>query len=465
MRDMNRRSFMAAGLGASLTAATAGSGAADGESADERRTHRGVWREPARDIPVAGESDVVVCGGGPAGMAAAISAARAGASVRLIEANGCLGGIWTAGLVPYIIRAQRESCLMDEIWRRMGEQYDSRLPHFNPEDMKVLLEAMCEEAGVSFQLHTRVAAAATENGRLHYAVTESKSGRQAWRGKLFIDTTGDGDLGALAGNGYDFADEETGLFQPSSLNCLVAGLDPDDVAGIDRWAMQEELQQAGVAPSYGVMGASLFYVGAGLYFLQATHQYGYRVFDSAKEQTRATVEGRAENHRMVHALRELGGKWKNIVLVATAEQIGNREGRRLHGLATVTREDLKEGREQPDPAVSGVTYLMNIHPVTLEGNPPEIRQRQAPVKSYDIPFRALVAKDVDGLLMAGRCISGDFFAHGSYRVTGYAVPMGATAGVAGALAAQTDCLPHELPWETIRDKRREVRAAHSPTDE
>lgn len=148
------------------------------------------------------------------------------------------------------------------------------------------------------------------------------------------------------------------------------------------------------------------------------------------------------------------------MMVATAEQIGNREGRRLHGLATVTRKDLMEGREQPDPAVSGVTYSMNIHPVTLEGNPAEIQKMRAPVKSYDIPFRALLAKDVAGLLMAGRCISGDFFAHGSYRVTGYAVPMGETAGVAGVLAAQTGKLPHDLPWETIRDGRREVRDGH-----
>ncbi len=457
MRNMNRRNFVALGLGTSLTAATAGRAAVIDESTGQRQGSGSVWREPARDIPVTGETDVVVCGGGPAGIAAAISAARAGASVRLIESNGCLGGIWTAGFVPYIIHAKREACLMEEIWQRMAEQHDSRLPYFNPEDMKVVLEQMCEEAGVAFRLHTRLAAAATANGRLRYAITESKSGRQAWGAKIFIDTTGDGDLGALAGNGYDFAHEGTGLFQPSSLNCLVAGLDSDQVAGLDRWAMRKELERAGVAPSYGVMGASLFYVGAGLYFLQATHQYGYRVFDDAGEQTRATVEGRAENHRMVRALRELGGKWRNIVMVATAEQIGNREGRRLHGLATVTRDDLMEGRRQPDPAVSGVTYLMNIHPVRLEGNPAEIQEMRAPVKPYDIPFRALVAKDVAGLLMAGRCISGDFFAHGSYRVTGYAVPMGETAGVAAALAAYEHCLPHELSWTAISDKRREVR--------
>ncbi len=457
MGNMNRRSFMATGLGASLTVATAGAAVADGESSDGCENRSGVWREPARDIRVACEADVVVCGGGPAGLAAAISAARAGASVQLLESNGCLGGIWTAGLVPYIIHARRESYLMARIWQRMAAQHDSRLPFFNPEDMKVLLEELCAEAGVSFQLHTRVAAAATENGRLRYAVTESKSGRQAWGGKIFIDTTGDGDLGALAGNGYDFAHEETGLFQPSSLNCLVAGLDSEEVAGLDRWAMQQELKRAGVGPSYGVMGASLFFLGAGLYFLQATHQYGYRLFDSARNQTRATVAGRAENHRMVHALRQLGGKWRNIVLVATAEQIGNREGRRLHGLATVTRDDLREGRKQPDPAVSGVTYLMNIHPVRLEGNPPEIEALRAPVKPYDIPFRALVAKDVDGLLMAGRCLSGDFFAHGSYRVTGYAVPLGETAGVAAAVAAQTACVPRELAWEAVSARRREVR--------
>jgi hypothetical protein len=209
--------------------------------------------------------------------------------------------------------------------------------------------------------------------------------------------------------------------------------------------MRKELERAGVAPSYGVMGASLFYVGAGLYFLQATHQYGYRVFDSAKRANPRYGEGRAENHRMVRALRELGGKWRNIVMVATAEQIGNREGRRLHGLATVTRDDLMEGREQPDPAVSGVTYLMNIHPVRLEGNPRGDRKMRSRRKALRYSVPGSCGEGRGGLLMAGRCISGDFFAHGSYRVTGYAVPMGETAGVAAALAARSrSCLTNYL---------------------
>ena len=166
-------------------------------------TKEGVFTEPARDVPLINEADVIVCGAGPAGVTAAIAAARAGAKVRLFEWRGCLGGVWTAGLLGYLLDfdktgfARELSHTMAERGIRRGTSEKSIC--YEPEGMKVLLEEMCVAAGVQFQLHTRVASAYCEGRRLTTVVTESKAGREAWRAPVFIDASGDGDLGALAG--------------------------------------------------------------------------------------------------------------------------------------------------------------------------------------------------------------------------------------------------------------------------
>jgi hypothetical protein len=134
---------------------------------------RDACHEPARRTPVTGDADVVVCGGGPAGVAAAIRAARHGAKTLLLEAQGCLGGIWTSGLLGWILDHENKPGLMREIRESLRHR------------------------------------------RLTHVITESKSGREAVEGRVFIDCTGDGDLGALAGCGFDFGHPEPGRTQPS----------------------------------------------------------------------------------------------------------------------------------------------------------------------------------------------------------------------------------------------------------
>jgi flavin-dependent dehydrogenase len=160
-----------------------------------------------QEVPIVEESDVVVCGGGPAGVAAAVAAARAGASVRLLELQGCLGGVWTAGPVCWVIDSANKTGIMAEIGHRL-EQRDARYGRgnhygFDPEAMKLTLEEMCLEAGVRIQLHTRVSAAARQGRRLDMVLTESLSGREAWKAQTFIDCTGNGDLAAYAGCSFE----------------------------------------------------------------------------------------------------------------------------------------------------------------------------------------------------------------------------------------------------------------------
>ena len=420
-----------------------------------------TFQEAERDIPVVDHTDVVVCGGGPAGVCAAIAAARTGAKTRLLEVHGCLGGVWTSGLLSWIIDSADKPGIMAEITEELDRRgaRATRVPGgknyaYDVEQMKLLLDEMCLEAGVEVRLLTRVVAAGRDgDNRLAVAVTESKSGREAWAAKAFVDATGDGDLGALAGCGFDMGHPETGKVQPMSLIALVTGVRFSEIEpfvggslGEPKERLLAEMQRAGVAPSYGK--PTLFRVHEDLLALMANHAYGVYAND-AEAITKAMMQARREVHTLVAGLRTLGGVWKDIRIVATPAQIGVREGRRIQGRYTVSEDDLLVGARQED-AICRVTFGIDVHS-TNSSKTLGIESKPFKSKPYDIPLRALIAKDVDGLLMAGRCISGDFLAHSSYRVTGNAAAMGQAAGVTAALAAVSDCLPHEVPWPEVSE--------------
>ncbi len=452
---MKRRTFIKAGslIGLSGSALTT-------EALTSGRVFANTINEPAKNIPVSGEYDVIVSGGGPAGIAAAIEAGRSGAKTLLLEVRGCLGGVWTAGLLSWILDQANKPGIMRELETRL-EKMGAKCPidtagrlAYDVEKMKLLLETMCIEADVDVMLHTRVVAAMkTNRNQLSHVVTESKTGREAWAGKVFVDTSGDGDLAALSGCGFDFGDPQDGSFQPMSLLALLSGVQFAEIKKFVRWAgdvksvskkyLMEEIVSAGVLPSY--TNPSIFPIHEDLFMIMANHEYGFSGLN-AREVSKATIQGRQEIHKIIDGLRSLGGVWKNVRLIATAEHIGVREGRRVHGLYTVKQEDLVTGIRHKD-AVCRVTFGVDVHSVKKEHEKIEGGyNRGIKVLPYDIPLRALIAKDVGGLLMAGRCISGDFISHSSYRVTGNSVVMGQATGRVGALAARKKKLPQELSW-------------------
>lgn len=422
-----------------------------------------TYSEPTRELPVVDTVDVLVCGAGPAGVAAAIAAARAGAHTRLIEVHGCLGGVWTAGALSWIIDSAGKPGIMAEIIDELDRRgaRDTRVPGgrnfaYDVEEMKLLLDEMCLQAGVEVQLHTRVCAAARDAGnRLSVAITESKSGRQAWAAKAFVDATGDGDLAAQAGCGFDVGHPETGQVQPMSLMALLTGVRFGDIEpfvggnmAVPKDRLLAEMARAGVSPSYGA--PTLFRIREDLFALMANHEYGVSATD-ASQLTAATMRARAEVHSLVRSLRDLGAPWASLRIVATGAQIGVREARRIHGRYTLTGEDLRRGARHAD-AVCRVSFGIDVHSTDPSKGNRAIEAKPQKSLPYDIPLRALIARDVDGLLMAGRCISGDFLAHSSYRVTGNAVAMGQAAGTTAALAAASDRLPHEVPWPEMAQR-------------
>ena len=457
--DFSRRHFLRAALaGPGLIPAVAWS-ASSGPSTLG-------FDEPGRQVPLTHDADVIVCGAGPAGVAAAVAAARAGAKVRLFETNGCLGGVWTAGLLTWIFDFDKPG-FTRELTRHLDERGarrggDAGRFVYEPDEMKLLLEDLCAEAGVTFRLHTRLVAAYREGRQLTTVVTESRSGREAWRAPVFIDTTGDGVLGALAGCGWDLGQMGQGKAhqcecQPLTMNALAVVRDVTQMQnyisfyqGDLNWHVKAtenfkaEIKRAGIDPSYGM--PTIFHVRDNIVLLMLNHEYGVRP-DDADAMTAATVRARKEVFSIVRGLRKLGGVWDGLQVVATAEQIGVRDGRRIHGRYTVTKDDLSSAARHED-AVARVTFGVDIHAKSKKDNDQLTIERGGVKKftPYDIPLRALIAQDVDGLMMAGRCISGDFVAHASYRVTGNAVAMGEAAGVAAAIAATTKRQPHDVPW-------------------
>lgn len=411
--------------------------------------------EPSRKIPVTEEADVIVCGGGPAGICAAIAAARCGLGTRLIESQGCLGGILTSGMMSNIIDYSNKKGIIQEIISGL-DKMGAKGPRcvFDIEPAKYFLEKICIEAGVRIRLHTKLAAAVkNEKNRIEAIITESKSGREAWKAKVFIDCTGDGDLAAFAGCGFDTGREENGEVQPMSVSALIYGVKASVVADLLRKdtggdAHKERLlnilQSSGNTSSYSK--ASLFQLHDDAFLLMANHEYHVPA-DDAEAITKATISGRAEIQRHIETLRNSGENWKNLKTGATSSYIGVREGRRIHGLYKITVQDVEEGREHPD-AVCKSTFSVDIHSTNPEKHRGYSNEGHS-AKPYDIPLRAMIAKDVNNLMMAGRCISGDFYAHASYRVVGNAAAMGEAAGYCAALAAKINCRPQEVPWDEI----------------
>lgn len=469
---MNRRKFIKGGASAGLFA---GLSPISFNQSNASQDDNFIY-EVSRKIEVAGTYNVIVSGGGPAGVTAAIAAARMGAKVLLVELNGCLGGVWTAGILAFIFdmhpgigqeiidRLDSRNAWVkvnsEGVTKKQERNFNQDLLNFtyDIEAMKLVLEEMMLENNIDVLLHTRVVAAeVNDNKKITGIITESKSGRQGWRAHAFVDCTGDGDLGALAGNAFKMRSEQNEI-QPMTYMALISVPDVEKVGhcisfyqGVNEHGprlrnFKEYLREVGVKTSYG--GSTLFQVRKNLLALMINHEYGIDPTD-ARQVTKATMSGRAEVNKVVDALSQSSTPFKGSHLVATAEHIGVREGRRISGLYTVSQEDMFKGASFKDGIVK-VQFGVDIHatdPSKHGGGNTDLGGKS---KYYEIPIRALIAKDIDGLLMAGRCISGDWVSFSSYRVTGEAVSMGQAAGTLAAASAAQGKLPRNVNWEDFK---------------
>ena len=397
-------------------------------------------RESERNTPVAYSAQVVVAGGGPAGAMAAVAAGRAGAKTLLIERAGCAGGIWTSGLFSWMLDVTNKSGLLRELMNRIREKGEGNFGRNGnfltfPETVKRELDDMLLDAGVQVLYYAQAAGGVKSGERLTHVLLESKAGRQAAAGEVFVDATGDGDLAALSGCRFSLGNE-SGQLQPASLIAMVTGISAGELRAFDsalpymegrnaKTELLKEMERAGLDPSYRI--PCLMHVKDGVWLMMTTHSYGIDPLDPASL-TEKTIEARRELYRQEQALRALGGPWKDMRIVATAPAIGIREGRRILGKYTVTARDALEGRRHGD-AVCRVEYPLDVHPLrAARTTAMELGDLKVKAQPFDIPLRALESADIENLLLAGRLISGDFLAHSSYRVTGDAAAIGEAAG-------------------------------------
>jgi ribulose 1,5-bisphosphate synthetase/thiazole synthase len=415
-----------------------------------------VVREAPRMTPVRDRVQVLVVGGGPAGVGAALAAAREGARTMLVERHGMLGGMWTAGLVNPFFEAERNGWIVSDLVNRLkarGAWRTWNFSHtFDPEVMKRELEAMMQEAGADFLYHTLFVDSIVEGGRVRGAIVESKAGREALLAEVVIDCTGDGDVAARAGVHHEFGRDADGLVQPMTLMFALQG-DSDfaQTRSEDLYdAMSKALADSGLA--YELPYARVSYTPwiislpvPGQSVAQLTHVYRLNPLSPA-DLTLGTVQARrqaAEAEEILRRIPELAG----FRLSQTAAHIGVRESRRIVGQYQLSLDDLSAGRCFDD-AVATCSFGVDIHePAPGAGVP---SGHQATMRPYEIPYRCLLPVEVDGLLVAGRCISGTHEAHASYRVTGTCLATGQAAGLAAARAAQSGSSPSQVDGPALR---------------
>lgn len=410
---------------------------------------------PAREIPVAGEYDVVVAGAGPAGFAAAVCAARQGAKTLLVEQAGQPGGVATTGLMSHWT-GNTKGGFYEEVLDRSRDSNGGRTT-INPELLKGAIFDMLEDAGAELLFYAFCADAIMDGDRITGVVTESKSGPQAHLAKVVIDATGDGDIAARAGAEFTKGREGDGKMQPMTLMFKVGGVDAE--RAIFPPSFETRIQ----VPAGEIQSLALQHLPypAGHVLLYRTSLPGVvtcnmtNVIDvdgtRAEDLTYAEKTCRKQMPLIVDFLRKYAPGYEKCYLLSSASIIGVRETRHFLGEATLTEEDIMAARVFPDWVVTKAHFNFDIH--SLKGPGLDEHGVQAHFnqpEGYTIPYGCLVPKKTEGLLLAGRCISGTHKAHSNYRVMPICVNMGQAAGIAAALAAQRGVTPREVPVADIQ---------------
>ncbi|MFA6102157.1 MAG: FAD-dependent oxidoreductase [Victivallaceae bacterium] len=423
-----------------------------------------TYFEVERTLPVIDEIDVLVAGGGPAGVGAAIAAARNGAKTMLLEHFGCLGGIATSGLMSHWTGAS-EGPIYEEILNRCqaqpwpGENADSHLwQHINHEKLKLVLFDMLEEAGVTMQLHTDAVDVIMDGNRIIGVITQSKSGREAIMAKVVIDCTGDGDLAARAGAEYAKGREEDGLMQPVTLMFKIDGVDYERAIFPGSFETKVEVPEGEIQ----ALGHCILPAPAGHVLLYQTPIAGQVMVNmtnltgidgtSARDLTRAEIECHRQVPKIIAFLRQYAPGYENCRLLETAAVVGVRETRHFKGLYTLTAEDIVEARVFPDWIATRNSFNFDIHNVKGSGLDPDGAQAHFRSRGkYTIPYSCCVPEKVDGLLLAGRNISGTHKAHSSFRVMPICVNIGQGAGTAAAVAVRESVIPRKVDLVKVQE--------------
>lgn len=419
-----------------------------------------MYREKEREVPIRGRYDIIIAGSGPSGMAAAVTAGRAGKRCLLIESQGTVGGMSTSGLMSHWT-GRVGGPLYQEILERSAQRNVFTRGRvgcaIDPEQLKILYYEMLEQAGVELSLYTFVCDTILEKEHVVGVVCEGKGGRRAYMAPVVIDATGDGDVAFYAGAEYHTGREEDGKMQPVTLMFKVGGVDEEKAifpASFESLVEtpKGEIQALGRIHLPGDCGHVLLYRSPlpGVVTCNMTNVTGIDGTDT-QELTRAELECRRQMRPIVEFLREYAPGFQNCYLISSAGQIGVRETRHFKGLYTVTKQDILDARVFEDAVVRDAWFNFDIHNISGAGLDEHGAQKHfSQKKGYTLPYRCLVPEKIDGLLLSGRNISGTHVAHSNFRAMPICVGIGAACGAAAAIAVETGCELRQVAAADIR---------------
>ena len=449
---------------------------------------------PPEDVPISKRLEVLVVGGGPAGLSAAVAAARNGANTLLVERNGFLGGVGTAGLCtsfmgsdPLIIRGfSRE--IIDRL-ASYGCYVEGFNSFFDGEIMKYICNEIATEAGVNLLFDTVLFKVLVDDNSVKGVTVLNKSGHKAILAKVVVDATGDGDVAARSGAAFQKGNEQ-GQMQSMTLMFRMGGVDVKRLidfalANKELFDLDEHVETSGRTfggrfdNDVSILDTStdppLICIGGfgplvkeakekGELYLP--HNLGFWVEGlwvpdevlinttnvvgadgtNADDVSNAWVDSRRQVMSLVKFLQTKIPGFEKSHLIDTAQNLGVRETRRIVGEYMLTKEDVIEGRRFPDGVVRN-SYPIDVTPVSLDKSQIWIKPKKP---FYEIPYRCLLPKKIENLIVAGRCMSVTHEALGSTRSMICSMGAGQAAGTAAALAVSEGTTPRKVSVEKLR---------------
>ncbi len=431
------------------------------------------------DIQRSDHYDFIVCGGGPSGFAAAVSAARKGLRTAIVERLGCLGGVATAGGINYFLAGRKLDeqsqkhvrvigGIFDEITDKLIADGNAIEPdtidlHFNPigwyprmasgivfdeSALKVLMDNMCGELGIRVYYNSSVIAANTANRMINSIIIHNKDGLISLEANCFADCTGDADLIAAAGCSFYKGRETDGLMAPASLEMHVDNVDGDELVRYQNEHQSPKLveiidclKKDGIWKFPYEIFVCMQLMDKDVFLINTIRQVGV---DGTSEVSvsRALAQGRRESIELFKIIKEYFPGFKKARIRKLCDSIGIRESRRLCGRTVVTTQAALDGVKYDD-CIAATTYNFDLpdplkpsyDPMMGDAKNPNAKRRHVVIQ---IPYRSLLPQEVDNLIAAGRCISAEREVLGAIRIMGPCMQIGQAAGTAAAMTIFAD---------------------------